>query len=307
MKIVFFGTPDFAVPVLRELTKKHEVALVVTKPDAKKKRGQRLSPSAVKKAALEENLEVITPSILDECFLKKIQDIKADVFVVVAYGKILSEELIHSASYGAINIHASLLPKYRGASPIQSALLNGDSKSGVTIMNMIKELDAGDILLQKEIDITSDNLSSLHDRLSLLGTESIIEVLGDIEYYYSRRLPQDDASATYCKKISKSDGLIDWRLSATEIYNKVRAFTPLVNVYTFLEGNRLIVTDAEPVDKAFDAKPGTVISVDHRGISVCCGKKVLLIKKIKVPGKREMLVKDYLKGNIISEDIVLGG
>ncbi len=307
MKIVFFGTPDFAVPVLRELHKKHDVALVVTKPDAKKKRGQKLSPSAVKKVALEEGIDVLTPSTLDDAFLATIKRIQPDVLVVVAYGKILSEEVIHSATYGAINIHASLLPKYRGASPIQSALLHGDKTSGVTIMKIVQALDAGDILLKKEVDITSDNLVTLHDKLSLLGKDAMMDVLDNIDYYYSHSVSQEESSATYCKKITKKDGLIDWHLSADEIYNKVRAYTPLVNVYTFLEGDRLIVTDAQVIDKDISAKEGTVIHVDDNGISVVCGQKVLLIKKIKVPGKRDMLVKDYLKGNSIEKGIVLGG
>ncbi len=307
MKIVFFGTPEFAVEALKKVHKHHEVALVVTKPDAKKKRGHKMSPSAVKKFAVEEGLAVVTPSVLDDDFISMAQAVEADVFVVVAYGKIMSEKLIHSAKYGALNIHASLLPKYRGASPLQSALLNGDTTSGVTIMQIVKELDAGDILLKKELDITNHNLSTLHDELAVIGADAIVEVLDNIEFFLNNKKAQDHSKSSYCQKISKRDGFIDWNNSSENIYNKIRAFTPIVNVYTFLEEERFIITSATfERESKRDVENGTIVSVDERGIRVCCGSGSLIITKLKVPGKREMLVKDYLKGNEIREGMVFG-
>ncbi len=307
MKVVFFGTPDFAVEALKKINESHEVLKVVTKPDAKKKRGHKMSPSAVKRYALSVGLDVLTPTNLDSEFIESLKALSADIFVVVAYGKILSEALINASKYGAINIHASLLPKYRGASPLQSALLNGDAKSGVTIMQIVKALDAGDILLKREIDISGYNLVRLHDDLALLGAESVIQVLYNIDYYMENKTKQDDSKATYCTKINKEDGLIDWDESAESIYNKVRAFTPILNVYTFFKGERFIVTDSSFRDSALNESPGTIIGVNEASIDVACKKGVLSIKKLKVPGKREMTVKDYLKGNKIEKDMILGG
>ncbi len=307
MKVVFFGTPDFAVEALKKINESHEVLKVVTKPDAKKKRGHKLSPSAVKKYALSVGLDVITPTKLDSEFIESLKALSADIFVVVAYGKILSEALINVSKYGAINIHASLLPKYRGASPLQSALLNGDAKSGVTIMQIVKALDAGDILLKREIDISSHNLIRLHDDLALLGAESVTKVLDNINYYMENKTKQDDSKATYCTKIKKEDGLIDWNKSAESIYNKVRAFTPILNVFTFFKGDRFIITDSSYKERDVKDSPGTIVGVSEDSIDVACKDSVLSIKKIKVPGKREMTVKDYLKGNKIEEDMILGG
>ncbi len=307
MKIVFFGTPDFAVESLSKLNEKHEIVMVVTKPDAKKSRGHKLSPSAVKRFALLEGLSVITPEVLDTTFVNILKELKPDVFVVVAYGKILKESIINIPRYGSINIHASLLPKYRGASPLQSALLHGDKVSGVTIMTIDKQLDSGDILLKKEIDITQHNLSSLHDALASLGSEAILEVLDNITYYIDNREKQDDSKASYCKKINKADGQINWDDSAESIYNKIRAFTPIISVYTFLNNERFIITDSSYNNDSTSFKPGTIIDVDDSGIKVACGRGTLIIHRLKVPGKREMLVNDYLKGNILKKDMILGG
>lgn len=307
MKIIFFGTPEFGLNTLKKLNDNHDVLAVITKPDAKRNRGQKLVPTPIKKFALENNIDVYTPINLDRDFTKQISIYKADVFIVVAYGKILSEDLINSCKYGAINIHASLLPKYRGASPMQQALLNGDNISGVTIMSMDKGLDTGDILHTKEFNIKDYNLPMLHDELSAVGSELIIEVLDNIEFFYKNRRKQNHSIATHCSKILKSDGLIDWEMSAKDINNKVRAFTPVVNVFTFLNNNRIIITESNFLEKNADARVGEIVKIDNKGIYVSCKSGQFVITKLKVSGKKEMNVDSFLRGNKIEKGMLLGG
>ena len=234
MKVLFMGTPDFAVPVLEELIKKHDVVAVVSQPDKPKGRGKKLQPTPVKVVAVENNIPVYQPErIKNEEFVEILKGIEADVYVVVAYGQILSQEILDIPKYGCINVHGSLLPKYRGAAPIQWAIINGEEKTGVTIMYMVKALDSGDMILKKEIDIDpEDTYETLHDKMAPAGAKALIEALDLIENGNVSAEKQDESRTCYASMITREMGLIDWSKSSKEIKNKVRGFNPVPAAYT---------------------------------------------------------------------------
>jgi len=298
-KIVFMGTPEFAVPSLRKLMEKgFNVSLVVTQPDKPAGRGRKLTPPPVKVEAEKLKIPVVQPEkIKDNPELEKLlRKISPDLIVVVAYGKLLPPWLLTLPKYGAVNLHASLLPEYRGASPIQSVLLDGKEKTGVTVMKISEELDAGDILSQREVEIyKSDNAKTLHDRLSQIGAELLAETL---PLYVEGKIipqPQDHSKATYCPKITKEMGKIDWQESAVKIFNKIRAFTPWPSAYTFLEGRRIKITEAEPLMEETSFPPGTVIKADKE-LLVSAGRGILRILKLKPEGKKEITAEEFIRG-----------
>lgn len=298
MKIVFFGTPQFAVPSLEALTKipNMEILAVVTQPDKPVGRKQILSPSPVKMTAKELGLKILQPKNKEE--LKKLmKDYEADFFVVIAYGMLFPKEILSIPTYGCINIHASLLPKYRGASPIQEAILNGDKETGITFMDMDEKMDEGAAYLIKRIEILqSDNLESLTAKLSKLSGQLIPMVLIDIVSGLLIPLKQITKNATYCKKIKKEDGKIDWNKSADEINNMIKAYTPWPSAYTTLNGKKLQILDAT-IENSNDQsrKPGTFI-IDGKILKITTKTGYLLPKKIQLEGKKEMDIISFVNG-----------
>ncbi|SMP11333.1 methionyl-tRNA formyltransferase [Desulfurobacterium pacificum] len=298
-KMVFMGTPDFAVPSLKALIDKgFNVSLVVTQPDKPAGRGKKLTPPPVKVVAEKNGIPVVQPEKIknNEEFKKLLEDISPDLIVVVAYGKILPSWLLNLPRYGCINLHASLLPEYRGASPIQSALLDGKEKTGVTVMKISEELDAGDILSQRVVPIEkNDNAETLHDKLAKVGAELLVETIPLYIKGEIKPTAQEHSKATYCTRITKEMGKIDWNEPAEKIFNKVRAFTPWPSAYTTFNGKRLKIIQAEPVDCSFSASPGTVVKADKELI-VSTGKGCLKILRLKPEGRKEISAEEFLRG-----------
>jgi len=308
MRIVYMGTPDFAVGSLENLINAgHDIACVVTQPDKPKGRGKELAMSPVKEFALKKGLKVISPTkVRTKEFIEEIRSYNADAIVVVAYGRILVPEIIEMPRFGCINVHASLLPKYRGAAPIQWAIFNGDEKSGVTTMHMDNGLDTGDMLLTKEVEISKDETGgSLFDKLSVVGADLIVETLEKLEKGEIVPIPQDETKATSVSMIKKEDGLLNFSKSAKELECQVRAFTPWPSSYTFVNGKNLKVWKAWVIDKDYDVNPGTIIGVDD-GIMVACKKGTLCIKELQIEGKKRMNYDDFLRGTRLSTGTVLG-
>ena len=302
MKIVFMGTPDFAVLALRKLHEAgHEIVLVVTQPDKPKGRSKLYLPSPVKEEAMRLGIEVFQPDRI-----KKVENIEvlkkypADVFVVAAFGQILSKEILEMPRYGCINIHASLLPMYRGAAPIQWAILNGEKKSGVTIMQMDEGLDTGDMLLKGEVEITEeDTADSLHDKLSELGADLIVDALAKLEKGEITAVPQPEGPLFYAKMIKKEDGALDFNESAESLALKVRAFWSWPATFALLNDNFVKVCSAYYVDDESGMNPGDVCRVEKDAIYVQTGKGQLVITNIQIQGKKAMPVKDFLLGKKI--------
>lgn len=306
MKIVFMGTPEFAAVSLGKLiNSKHEVLAVVCQNDKKSGRGHKLQAPPCKNLALEHGIPVFQPvRIKDENFINLIKNLNADLFVVVAYGKILPKELLALPKLGAINLHGSLLPKYRGAAPIQRAILNGEKKTGVCTMYMEEELDAGDIIYCEETEIYPDETSGeLFQRLAEIGAELLLKTLDDIEYAVAPRFPQDHSLSSYASMISKDEAEIDWNSSAKSIHCKIRAFDPWPLAVTNVSNQALKLFSPEVLEKSTKKSPGEIVAAGKRGIEFACKDgEVLLIKEIKPPGKRRMRAADWLFGNPIKID-----
>lgn len=296
--LVFMGTPPFAVPSLQALARDYEVAAVVTQPDRPARRGRKLTPSAVKKAALELGLPVLQPaSLREEEAVAELTRLGPRVMVVAAYGQILRPQVLAIPPSGVLNVHPSLLPKYRGASPVAGALLAGEQQTGVTIMLMDEGMDTGPILSQITVDIDpQDTTGSLGERLAGLGAELLADVLpawleGRIEAQ-----AQDDAQATYTKPISKGDGVIDWSLPAVDIWHRVRAYNPRPGARTWWKGDQLKIMRARPLpDWKGEAKAAGVVQLDS-GVAVAAGEGALLLEEIQLAGKRAMLAEDFVRG-----------
>ena len=303
MKIVFMGTPDFAVFALRKLHEAgHEIVLVVTQPDKPKGRSKLYLPSPVKEEAMRLGVEVFQPDRI-----KKVENIEilkqypADVFVVAAFGQILSKEILEMPKYGCINIHASLLPMYRGAAPIQWAILNGEKKSGVTIMQMDEGLDTGDMLLKGEVDIEdTDTADSLHDKLSELGASLIVDALAKLEKGELTATPQPEGPLFYAKMINKEDGAIDFNDSAESLALKVRAFWSWPATFALLNGDFVKICAAYATDDESGLEVGEVCNVTKDAIFVQTGKGCLAITKIQIQGKKAMNVRDFLNGKKVN-------
>lgn len=308
MKTVFMGTPDFAAASLAALVKAgHHVCYAVSQPDKARDRGKKVQFPPVKEEALKHDIEVLQPEkIRDEEFMKKLRECEPDIIVVAAYGKILPKEILDLPRYGCVNVHASLLPKYRGSAPIQHAILNGEEVTGVTIMQMAEGMDTGDMLAKAETPIDGKNCEQLHDELAGMGAALLIETMKDIQEGTADPEKQDDHLATMAPMISKKDGLIDFSASADIIERKTRAFYPWPGSYTFLNGNIFKIWRADVVDDRWGLPAGTVADVSPEGIIVCTGEGALLLKEVQSPGKRRMKCEDWLKGNSIEIHTVLG-
>ncbi|WP_026652697.1 methionyl-tRNA formyltransferase [Butyrivibrio proteoclasticus] len=308
MKIVFMGTPDFARSALEKIIEAgHEVVLVVTQPDKPKGRSGQLQVSDVKACALEHNLPVFQPERIklpeNVAELKKYD---ADIYVVAAFGQILSQEILDIPKFGCVNIHASLLPKYRGAAPIQQAILDGEKETGVTIMQMAAGMDTGDILIQRTIPISEEETGGgLFDKLSILGGELIVEALPLIEQGKLTPVPQDEALATKCGKLSKDMGSMDFNKSAVELSNLVRGLNPWPSAFTHLSGKLLKVWKAKvveannedlSVEELNNYPAGTIVKVSKDAFVVKTGDGLLSITEVQLEGKKRMSVKDFLLG-----------
>jgi len=299
LKVVFMGTPEFAVPSLKALLDAgYEVVLVVTQPDRPAGRGRRITPPPVKEFAEKHGLRVIQPeSLKSGDFLKLLKELSPDLIVVVAYGKLIPGEVLTIPKYGVLNVHASLLPKFRGSSPIQSALLSGERETGVTIMEVTEKLDSGPILLQESIPIgEDDNAGTLHKKLSTLGAALLVKAISGMVSGKLKPKPQDDSKATYCRKITKQMGRIDWSLDASSIVNMVRAFTPWPSAFTSFRGKLIKITDARAVDCPEGADPGTVISAGKGALVVKAGRGCVRVMRVKPEGRREMSAEEFING-----------
>lgn len=310
-KIVFMGTPDFAVPSLETLVERgHEVGIVVTKPDAKRDRGKKISFSEVKQKALELSLRVLQPEKIkgNEEFISELRSYAPDYIVTAAYGKILPADVLNIPSKGCLNVHGSLLPRHRGAAPIQWSILEGDENGGVSIMYMAEKMDAGDVLARAAVRIDKKNCEELHDELALKGAELLADTIDEIEKGNAKAEPQDESLVTYAPMISKKDGDIDFTKKASSIERRVRAFYPWPGAYTRYKGELLKIWEADAADgeDTRGAVPGTVLDVSDEGIDIACGKGVLTAKTIQIPGKKKMKVSDFLRGNSIEKSSKLG-
>jgi methionyl-tRNA formyltransferase len=302
MRIVFMGTPKFAAPTLEALCRAgHQVPLVVTQPDRIKGRGKKPSPPEVKAAALELNLKTLQPEkMADPGVTETLADIEPDAIVVVAFGFILKRDVLDLPRLGCINGHASLLPKYRGAAPIQWAIAEGEDKTGVTAMLMDEGMDTGDILMQKEVGIDPDDTcGSLHDKLAPVTADLLVEALERLAAGSIKPMPQDHERATYAPMLKKQDGKIDWTMTANKIALRVRAFDPWPGTFTMLEDQPLKVMRAEAEREDPSGVPGSLMRCDKNGIVVSCGEGALRITEIQPPGKRRMNAAEYLAGHCL--------
>ena len=303
MRVVYMGTPDFAVLPLKKICEAgHEVVGVYTQPDRQKGRGKKFLPSDVKVAAEELGLNVFQPEKLrEESVVEELRGLNPEIIVVAAYGQILSEDVLNIPKYGCINIHASLLPKYRGASPIETSIINGDEKTGITIMYMAKGLDTGDIIDQADIEIGLHNTETLTAELSKIGADLVVKVMADIEAGTAKRTVQNDEESCYCGKLDKAMGTVDWNKSAAEIERLVRGLYPWPCVSMTLDGKNLKVIDSEVVEVLDDSVPvGSVCEVTKKYFVIKCADKGLKIKKLQPEGKKPMDTVAYLNGYTVT-------
>lgn len=307
MRILFMGTPEFAQVSLQALLDDgRQVVCVITQPDKPKGRGYEMAMSDVKKLALEKNIPVHQPVTLkDGAIMPLLEEYRPDIIVVVAYGQILPEYVLNFPKYGCINIHGSLLPKYRGAAPIQRAVIDGEKVSGVTSMYMEKGLDTGDMLIKRELPISCEaTAGEYHDALAVLGGEVLLETLDKIKEGTLTPEKQNDSLSTYASQLSKAEGEIDWNNTSEAIYNKVRGLNPWPMAYSFIGGKRFTIDFVYKCEQS--GNPGKVLRADENGLIVGCGEGSVLIKDIKVEGKKKMSVGDYLRGHTIAEGTLLG-
>ena len=314
-KIVFMGTPKFAVPVLEMLIENYGVDLVITQPDKKVGRKKVLTPPPVKVAALEHDIKVLQPEKIstDEETYNTLKELNPDIIITAAYGQLVPEKILEIPEHKCINVHGSLLPKLRGGAPIQYSILEDHKKTGITIMYMVKKLDAGDMISKVEVNILdSDNYETLHDKLSVAGRDLLNETLPKIFSGDIAPEKQDDAEATFARNILREDEKINWNTSAREVFNKVRALDPTPGAFTYLDGNILKIWTSEVLEldeQSSYTKVGTIIKQDKKNIYVLCGNRtVLKVNELQVSGKKRMPVvnflsnkKDYV-GTILGEE-----
>lgn len=323
MKLIFMGTPDFAVPVLEKLVEEgHDIGYVVTQPDRAGNRG-KVTFSPVKKAAVDCSIPVLQPENINRASeeKEKMKEFDADAIIVVAYGQILKRDILDMPKVGCFNVHGSLLPKLRGAAPIQQAILQGDKRTGVTIMKMEEGLDSGDMISKAETEIGDKNFKDIHDELSLMGAELMAETLTLIENGQAKYEKQDESIATYAPRIEKKDGAVDFTKSAFHIQQKIRAFDPWPGAFCRYNGANMKLWKAvalrdnvgdnqdagvKPEKRTLkEAVPGAVLSADSTGIIVKCGEGYLNIEELQLPGKKRVRVADFIRGHKIEIGKVL--
>ena len=307
MKTLFMGTPDFALDTLKYLYENTELLAVFTKVDKVNGRGNKITFSPVKQFALDNGIDVIQPKSLrvDETY-NLIKEYNPDLIVVVAYGMIIPKNIIDIPKFGIINVHSSLLPKYRGAAPIHAAIINGDDKTGVSIMYISEGLDEGDVILTKETPIyLEDNLGALHDRLKVLGAEGVKETIKLMKENKVIRHPQDNSLATFVKPIKKEETKIDFNDKSINIFNKIRGMNPFPVAYTTLNDKVLKLYDSMYVEYIGDEIPGTVIYLGKEGIKVKTGDGAIFIKELKLEGKKKQKATDFINGRQINLNDIL--
>ena len=300
MKTIFMGTPEFAIPSLKVVAKNTDLRAIFTKKDKVNARGNKIIFSPVKQFGIDNEIEVIQPKkVKDEKIIKKIKEINPDLIVVVAYGKILPKEIIDIPKYGIINVHSSLLPKYRGASPIHSAILNGDTESGVSIMYIEEGLDSGDVILQESCDILeNDTLGTLHDKLKDLGAIGLEKALKLIEDGKVEATKQDESLATFVKPITKEQTKIDWNNTKEVIFNQIRGLNPFPAAHTFNEKNENIkIYKTEKLDKEYEGKNGQIVDIiNKKGPVVKVKNGALVLLEVKFQGKKLQRGADVING-----------
>ena len=303
MKIVFMGTPDFAVGTLHALVEsEHEILAVVTQPDKPKGRGKTLQPTPVKEEALRYDIPVYQPKrVREEEFQAVLRELNPDLIVVVAFGQLIPKSILELPRYGCVNVHASLLPKYRGAAPIQWAVIDGEKESGVTIMKMDEGLDTGDMIAKTVVPLEADETGgSLFDKLSQVGAQLLIDTIPALEAGTVVCEKQPEESPTpYAAMLNKKMGLIDWSQDASVIECLIRGLNPWPSAYTYLKGKTLKIWQAEVVQMQHEAEPGTVIQADKKHLVVACGTNALSICRLQLEGKKQMETEAFLRGYAI--------
>ncbi len=302
--IVFMGTPDFSVPVLEGLIENYNVIGVVTQPDKEVGRKKELTYSPIKELALKHNIKVLQPEKIRKEFDEVIA-LKPDIIVTCAYGQIIPKEILDAPKYGCINVHASLLPKYRGGAPIHRAILNGDKKTGITIMYMDVGMDSGDIIKQEEVEITDDmTVGELHDILSPLGRDLLLKVLPTILDGTNDRIKQNEEEVTLAKIIKREDEVLDFNMSTKDVHNKIRGLSPFPCTYALLDGKVVKLYRSKKGTSNKEGTPGEIINIYKDGIGVKTNDGEVIITELKPEGKKKMLAKDYLNG--INKDELIG-
>lgn len=312
MRVIFMGTPEFSVPTLEALIAHYDVIGVVTQPDKRKGRGKAMACPPVKETALKHNISVYQPvKVREEAFVETLKELEPDVIVVVAFGQILPESILNIPKYGCINVHASLLPKYRGAAPIQWAVINGEKETGITTMYMAKGLDTGDMIDKIVIPVEpKETGETLHDKLSAAGGKLILETLAKLEAGTAVRIPQNDAESSYAGMLTKELGEIDWTKSATAIERLIRGLNSWPSAYTHMNGKTLKIWDADvEADPANGqtAVPGTVTDVKKDCFYVQTGDGQLKVNEVQLQGKKRMPVQAFLLGYPVKKGMVYGG
>ncbi len=300
MKIVFIGTPEFATPSLSLLNQNYKIPLVITRPDKPKGRGKKVLYSEVKKLAEELNIKVLQPtSINEKAIIDELIAIKPDLFVVVAFGQILTKKVLNIPKFGAINLHASILPKYRGPSPIQQAIIDGEKTTGVTTMLMDEKMDTGDILLQKKIEIEEeDNYITLSEKLSKIGAKLLIETVTKIKNQTIKREKQDNNLSTYCKIFKKEDGNINWNKCAKEIENFVKGINPWPGAYTFINDKKFKIFEVKNTKIKTDGKIGKIAFLEKDKLYINAKDFMVAILKIQSSSGKILTIKNFLAGNL---------
>lgn len=309
MRIAFLGTPGFAIESLKTCIEYGEVVSVITQPDRRRGRGKKVLHTPVKKEALKHNIEVFQPEkIKTEEGVNYLKSLDLDLMVVVAYGQILSKEILDIPKFGCINVHASLLPKLRGAAPINWAIVRGYEKSGVTTMQMDEGLDTGDMLHKSTVEIPKDmTAGALHDQLMMIGAKTLKKTLKAIEENTLEPVPQDHNASTYAPLINKKMACIDWDKKAVDIHNLVRGFNPWPVAYTTYQGKKMKVYKTSVIHEKSSKKPGSILRVDNDGLLVQGKDHCILIEEVQMPNKRRMPVKDFINGHQVNVGDVLGG
>ncbi len=308
MRVIFMGTPDFAVYSLKALLTQHEVIAVVSQPDKPKGRGKKLVPTPVKEFALTQGIPVYQPEkARDSEFVALLEELHPDVIAVTAFGQILPESILNIPKFGCINVHGSLLPKYRGAAPMQWSIINGEKITGITTMFMAKGMDTGDMLLKTEVEITpEDNFTSIHDKMAEAGANLLLETLTALQAGTVKRVPQDHEAATYAPMITKETGHIDWTKSAQEIIDLMRGLDSTPGAYSVFEEEPLKLFKGMKSEGDYrQGKPGEVVDITKKGFVVKCGDGALTITELQATGKKRMPADAYLRGHAMNKGVLL--
>ena len=300
-RIVFMGTPEFAVPVLNELIKNYNVVLVVSQPDREKDRKGNLLMTPTKKLAIDYNIDVYQPTKIKEEY-EKLLNYKPDIIITCAYGQILPNEILNYPKYGCINVHGSLLPKYRGGAPIHHAIINGEKETGITIMYMDSKMDSGDIIYQSKIEIgDNDNLDKIYKEMSFLGARTLLEILPQIFEGTNSRIKQDETLVSFGLNITKEEEKIDFNQSSLRIHNKIRGLSSIPGAYALINDKRMKIYESKLTDIPSKNVPGTIVKIDKNGILVSTNDKDIIITDIKLEGKKRCLVKEFINGINVSD------